>query len=184
MGTKVHSPWALTWLAALFFIEASFFVIPVDPLLILYCVEDNKRSFYYATIATTSSVIGGVFGYFIGSVLWNSVGIRLVNWLISESTFNHVVGQYALYQNWAVLVAGLTPIPYKAVTISAGFCKLSFLPFVGYSLLARGARFFALAGVIYIWGAHIKKIIDQYFNYLVIAFVILIALSFKFLKGA
>ena len=183
MGTKVHSPYANWWFAILFFVEASFFFIPVDPLLILFCVEDNKRSIYFATVATIASVVGGIFGYFIGAVLWNSIGITLVNWIISEATFNGIVAKYKLYQSWAVLIAGFTPVPYKAVTVSAGFCKLPIVPFIMYSLIARGARFFIVAGAIQIWGAHIKSFIDKYFNYLVVAFVIILVLSCSFLKG-
>ena len=87
MGSKVHSKHATTWLAILFFIEAVFF-IPVDPLLIVFCVENNKRSLFYAATATIASVAGGVFGYIIGALMWDSIGLRLVNWLISEATFN------------------------------------------------------------------------------------------------
>jgi membrane protein YqaA with SNARE-associated domain len=146
------------------------------------CRKKNY-SFYYAAFATVSSVVGGIFGYFIGFVLWDSIGIRLVNWIISEATFNNVVAKYALYQNVAVLIAGFTPVPYKAVTVSAGFCKLSFFPFVGYSLIARGARFYLVAGAIYLWGNQIKDFIDNFFNYLVIAFSLIVILSFSILKG-
>lgn len=177
MSEKVHSPYADFWLSALFFIEASVFPIPVDPLLILYCVENNVRSFYYATLSTMSSIFGGVFGYLIGFCLWDSIGINLVNWIISEATFNQVVTKYHTYQTWAVLIAGFTPVPYKAVTISAGFCKLPIIPFFVYSLLARGARFFLIAGAIKLWGPQIKSFIDRFFNTLVIVFVILLGAS-------
>lgn len=182
MGSKVHSSHALLWLAVLFFIEASFFIIPVDPLLILFCIEDNRRVWFYATMATFFSVLGGVFGYFIGAVLWDSIGTTLVNWLISQATFNGLVHKYTLYQNWAVLIGGFTPVPYKAVTISAGFCKLPLLPFIGYSTLARGARFFLIAGAIRLWGIQIKDSIDKYFNYLVLVFVVILVFSCALLK--
>jgi membrane protein YqaA with SNARE-associated domain len=152
MGTKVDSYYANTWLSLLFFIEA-FFFIPVDPLLILFCVQKNKRSLYYATVATLSSVIGGFVGYMIGAVMWNSIGIKLVSWIISEQTFHNAVLKYKLYQNWAVLIAGFTPLPYKAITLSAGFCNLPLIPFLVFSLISRGARFFLVAGIIRIWGA-------------------------------
>jgi len=184
MGTKVQSPLAIWWLAGLFFIESSFFFIPVDPLLILFCIEDNRRSFYYAAIASVASVFGGMFGYFIGYAMWNTVGIKLVEWIISRATFDALVAKYTMYESWAVFIAGFTPVPYKAVTISAGFCKLPFVPFVVYSFLARSARFFLVAGVIRLWGNSIKVIIDRYFNYLVVAFTILLLLSCSVLKGA
>ena len=184
MGSKVNTPYAKVWLCALFFIESSFFVIPVDPLLILYCVEDRKKSLYFAALATVSSVLGGIFGYCIGMFLWESLGTTLVNWFISQETFHNVVTKYKLYQHWAVLLGGFTPIPYKAVTISAGFCKLPILPFIFYSFIARGARFYLVAGAIYAWGEKIKKFIDDYFNYLVIAFTLIVILSLKALAGS
>ena len=182
MGKKVHSPYAIFWLIALFFAEASFFFIPVDPLLILFCVENNKRSLFYSAVATTASVVGGIFGYLIGWLLWDSIGIRLVNWIISEATFQGVVEKYRIYQNWAVLIAGFTPVPYKAVTVSAGFCQLPMAPFIFYSIIARSARFFLVGGAIWIWGDYIKNFIDRYFNQLVVAFTIILALSIRVLK--
>jgi membrane protein YqaA with SNARE-associated domain len=182
MGEKVDSPYADWWLVALFFIESSFFIIPVDPLLILYCVTKPSRSLYYASIATAASVAGGLFGYAIGAVMWHSVGMLLVKWLISEQTFYDVVAKYKLYQNWAVLIAGFTPVPYKAITISAGFCNLALIPFTICSFLGRGARFFLVAGAIRVWGPQIKIFIDRYFNQLVVAFVSIVILSVWGLK--
>lgn len=174
MGTKVHSPYAPLWLIGLFFIEAFCFVIPVDPLLILFCVEKPQKSLYYAGIATMASVMGGVFGYLIGSVLWDGVGSVLVNLVVSPDSFERMRLKYTLYQAWAVLIAGFSPLPYKAVTLSAGFCKLPLLPFVTYSVISRGARFFLLAGAIRMWGPSIKVFIDRYFNQLVVSFVALV----------
>jgi membrane protein YqaA with SNARE-associated domain len=182
MGTKVHSPYGIWWLAGLFFIESSVFPIPVDPLLILFCVENNKRSFYYATVCTVASVVGGAFGYFIGAVLWKSIGLVLVSWLISEQTFYGLVAKYKIYQNWAVFIAGFTPVPYKAVTISAGFCHLSFVPFIFYSILGRGGRFYLVALLIYFLGERVKIFIDKYFNQLAVLFVVIVIISFTVLK--
>lgn len=181
MEQKTSSSYANWWLAGLFFIEAVFF-IPVDPLLILFCINNQKKSFYYATIATFSSVLGGLFGYFIGAVLWNSIGIKLVSWIISESSFFKAVETYKLYQNWAVFIAGFTPIPYKAITLSAGFCKLPLIPFLLCSVFARGARFFLVAGLLQLWGAQVKHFIDRYFNQLVLLFAVLIGIGFWFLR--
>lgn len=181
MGSKTKSSYATSWLSALFFIEAVFF-IPVDPLLILFCIENRKKSLLYATIATFSSVLGGVFGYIIGFFLFNSIGIKLVTWIISEATFNNAVGYYKAYQNWAVFIAGFTPLPYKAITLSAGFCNLPVVPFVLCSLLSRGARFFLVAGLLRIWGGKVKYFIDRYFNQLVVLFVVLFVASLLFLR--
>ncbi len=181
MGSKVYSTYSTAWLALLFFVEA-FFFFPVDPLLILFCVQNSKKSIFYATIATVSSVVGGFVGYMIGSIMWQSVGIKLVSWVISEKTFYSAIAKYKMYQNWAVLIAGFTPLPYKAITLSAGFCNLPILPFIFFSLISRGARFFLIAGIIKIWGAQIKYFIDRYFNQLVILFTIVLMLSFWLLK--
>jgi len=181
MGKKTESPHAKLWLSFLFFIEAVFF-IPVDPILILFCIQKPKKSFLYATIATISSVAGGLFGYFIGATLWNSVGIKLVDWAISKATFQKAVLSYKLYQNWAVFIAGFTPLPYKAITLSAGFCKLALLPFVFFSFVSRGARFFLTAGLLSIWGSQVKNFIDRYFNQLILLFVALIVIGFWFLR--
>jgi membrane protein YqaA with SNARE-associated domain len=172
-GQQVHTVYAVPLLAFLFFIEAIFF-IPVDPLLILYCIEDRMQSFYFAAIATVSSVAGGVMGYFIGYAIWESFGKMLVGMLFSPETFNHALQQYKHYESWAVLIAGFTPVPYKAVTLSAGFCKLPLIPFIIFSLIGRGARFFLIAFAIRIWGEQIKQYIDRYFNLLVILFTLLV----------
>jgi len=181
MGKKTYSRYADQWLAALFFIEAVFF-IPVDPLLMLFCIENRKKSLYYASIATVSSVMGGIFGYFIGAFLWGSVGVKLVSWFISEAAFGRAVQTYKFYQNWAVLIAGFTPLPYKAITLSAGFCQLPIIPFIVCSLISRGARFFLVAGLLRIWGGQVKYFIDRYFNQLVVLFVALVIIGFFFLR--
>lgn len=181
MGEKTKSPYATTWLGALFFIEAIFFV-PVDPLLMLFCIQNRRRSLFYATIATCASVLGGIFGYFIGAFLWQSVGTTLVAWFVTPSSFDRAVETYKTYQNWAVFIAGFTPLPYKAITLSAGFCKLSLLPFIACSLLSRGARFFLVAGLLRLWGEQVKYFIDRYFNQLVLLFMFLVVASVWFLQ--
>jgi len=182
MESKVESKYANVWLFSLFFIESSVFIIPIDPLLILYCISNMRRVFSYAALATIASVLGGAFGYLIGAVLWESLGEFFLSWIISPHTFDSIVLKYKIYQHWAVLIAGFTPVPYKAVTISAGFCGLPFLPFVFYSLIARGARFFLVATAIKLWGPQIKAAIDRYFNQFVVVFGVILAVSAFMLK--
>lgn len=181
MGSFVDSPYGSWILAAFFFIEAIFF-FPSDPLLILFCVEKQNKALYYATVATIASVLGGIAGYYIGYSVFALIGKALVNIFSTQATFDHLCNQYRLYQNWAVLVAGFTPLPYKLVTLTAGFCKLPLLPFIGCSFIARGARFYLVGGVIYIWGAKIKTYIDEYFNTLLMIFVALVILTVVVLK--
>lgn len=174
MGSKVESKFSIMWLAGFFFIEAFCFIIPVDPLLILFCIEKQAKAFYYAMIATLSSVLGGIFGYMIGYLLWDSVGIKLVTMIISVEVFEMAKLKYQLYQNWAVLIAGFSPLPYKAVTLSAGFCHFSLSSFIIFSFIARGARFFLIAGIIKLFGPSIKIFIDRNFNQLVILFTLIV----------
>ena len=173
LGMQVHKPYAIPFLGVLFFIEAIFFV-SVDPLLILFCIERRMQALSLAGVATCASVLGGIAGYFLGFGIWEAVGQKLVNLILTQATFDSAIANFEKYQSWAVLIAGFTPIPYKAVTLAAGFCQLPLIPFIINSCIARGARFFLVAGVIYIWGERIKKYIDRYFNILVVLFVIIL----------
>lgn len=187
MGKQVHSPHADLMLGILFFLEAIFFV-PTDPMLILYCLERRDKSLWYATIATIASVIGGLTSYALGYYLWHVAGEAIithpwVNRFVAPHTFLYLCEQYRLYDHWAILVAGFTPIPYKAATFTAGFCKLNLVPFTIYSFIARGARFYAVALMIKIWGKQIQEYIDRYFNLLVLLVMLLVGVVIWFVRS-
>lgn len=178
MGSYVHSPRADYMLGFLFYLEAIFF-LPTDHMLILYCIKRRERAFIYATIATAASVIGGITAYFIGAALWDFAGEQIihnhwVNYVISPETFDRLSKMYAENEAWAILAAGFTPIPYKAATLSAGFFKLALTPFIFCSIIARGARFFLYASIIFMFGTHIEKSIDRYFNAIMVVTVLII----------
>ncbi|MFA5074820.1 MAG: VTT domain-containing protein [Candidatus Babeliales bacterium] len=181
VGIKVNSKYATWWLAGIFFIEA-FLFMPIHTVLALYCIHNNKKSFFYALIATLASVVGGICAYFAGALLWDSVGKTIVNLFISQETFNQAIEKYKLYQNWVVFVGGFTPLPYKAITLSAGFCRLPLIPFIFFSFLSRGLRFFMLAAAIRIWGEKIKKFLDKNLNLITIILLAIIILVFLILK--
>lgn len=186
MGTQVYSPHANLFLGVLFYLEAIFF-LPTDPVLVLYCIERQNKAYRYAAIATFASVLGGVTGYFIGLFLWNHFGQAIIhnsiiNYIVSPSTFTYLSEQYQHYDWIAILIAGFTPIPYKAATLTAGFFKLAFIPFVFCSIIARGARFFLLAGTIKLFGPQMKKSIDRYFNIMVILTMVVIGLILWFFR--
>lgn len=172
----IDSPLATPLLAFLFFLEAIFFV-PVDPMLVVYCIHKQSRALWFATIATIASVLGGIAGYYIGYAVWETIGSWFVDTIIGQTNFNRALYYFSEYEMWTVLVAGFTPIPYKAVTLGAGFCKLPLIPFIGCSILARGARFYLVGGLIALWGAKMKEYIDRYFNLLVLLFVLLVIAS-------
>jgi membrane protein YqaA with SNARE-associated domain len=178
MGTCVHSPYADFWLGFLFYVEAIFF-LPTDPLLIIFCLEKREKSFVYATIATIASVIGGLTGYAIGYFLWNTIGQQIIhnhllNYVLTPEKFC-ALSQLLKQNEWkTLLLAGIPPIPYKAVTLTAGFCQLSLLPFIVCSSIARGARFFIMAGIIHLYGDRIKHSIDKYFNIITAIIIIIV----------
>lgn len=182
MCKQVHSTYATPVLALLFFIEATILFIPVDPLLIIYCLEHRNHAWYYATIATTFSVLGGLCGYAIGFTLWQTIGPLFLKYIISPHTFDTAVLKFKYYEAFAVFIAGVSPIPYKAVTIGAGFCHLPIMPFIIWSIIARGARFYLLAFIIARWGNEVKEYIDRYFNILIMLFVLLVLLGIWALK--
>jgi membrane protein YqaA with SNARE-associated domain len=181
MGRTVYYPHANLILGVLFYLEAIFF-LPTDPVLIVYCLERRNKALTYATIATIASVLGGITSYFLGYILWQFFGeqilqIRLVAHVLPEATFNHLCSLYKEYESWAVLAAAFTPIPYKAATFAAGICHLSLAPFIIFSAIGRGARFYLLAITIKIWGHHIKQYIDRYFNLIALLALLLIIIT-------
>lgn len=204
--------WVLRWSesprsqAALFFLsmaEASFFPIPPDALLIALCMGNHRKWFRFALICSIGSVVGGVIGYLIGYSAFELIGEKMlaITASISGTSPDELLktAQYWFNEKemagmkvgtWAVGIAGFTPIPYKVFTIAAGFFEMSFIPFLIASTISRSLRFFAVAGIIGLlykrYGNRIQEWIDRYFNFLAVAFIILLVLGFmalKLLKG-
>jgi membrane protein YqaA with SNARE-associated domain len=169
-----ETPYGSPALAILAFAESSFFLIPPDILLIALSLGKPKRTFFYAALCTAGSVIGGLAGYFIGLQFMDIVGNRILVFYDLMNEFEQIGELYNQYDALAVFVAGLTPIPYKVATISAGVFKINIGTFVAASIASRGARFFAVSLLIYLFGPKIKIFIDKYFNYLAILFTILL----------
>ncbi len=181
--------WVLHWAdtpsgpAALFVLalaESSFFPVPPDPLLIALCLGAPRRSLRFAASATVASVLGGVIGYAIGAGGWQLVGDWFFTYVpgVSPAAFARVQALYDRWDFWAVFLAGLTPIPYKVFTLSAGVFGIDFPVFLLASVLSRGLRFFAVAGLIYRFGAPIARFIDRYFDLLAILFGVLLVAGF------
>lgn len=172
-----YGPLALFLLAAA---ESSFFPIPPDPLLVALCLGSPRRSLRFAGIATAASVAGGVAGYGLGALAWGMLGDLFYAYVpgVTPEAFAGVQELYARYDFWAVFLAGLTPIPYKVFTLSAGVFSINFPVFVIASALSRGLRFFLVAGLIFRFGPPISRFIDRYFNALTWAFGILLVLGF------
>ncbi|MAT38695.1 MAG: cytochrome B [Ectothiorhodospiraceae bacterium] len=177
---KPHALWALFLIA---FAESSFFPIPPDVLVIALAVSFPSKSLKFALVCTAGSVLGGVFGYYIGYALMESIGHPIIDmynaqhyWLRVEEAYRSELGV------WFLVAAAFTPIPYKVATIAAGATQMPFLPFVIASALGRAGRFFLVAGLIWKFGPSIKTFIDKYFDKLSIAFILLLVLGFIAVK--
>jgi membrane protein YqaA with SNARE-associated domain len=184
--------WVLHWAetpygpAALFvlaFVEASFFPIPADPLLIALVLGATKKAYRFATICLIGSVTGALFGYAIGYFLWwtpsgefTSIANFFFNNIpgFSIASFYEIKNLYDEYDFWIVFSAGFTPLPYKVIAISSGAVLISLPMFIIASVISRGARFFLIAFLIWKFGPQIKTFIDKYFNWLAIAFTLLL----------
>ena len=167
-------PHGATALFVFAFAESSFFPIPPDVLLIPLCLGDPARSFWFATICTAGSVVGGAFGYGLG--YWG--GRPLVRRMFRAERVAAVERMYGRYNAWATGIAGLTPIPYKIFTVSGGAFAIDFKVFLLASLVSRGLRFFAVAALLYVFGEPIRGFIEDNLDWLSVAFVILLVLGF------
>ena len=178
------TPYGLVALVILAFSESSFFPIPPDPLLMALCLAAPRRSFLIAGAATLASVAGGMFGYGIGAGAWHLIGDLFFAHVpgVSPEAFAGVRDFYDQNGFWAIFMAGFTPIPYKVFTLSAGVFSINFGVFVVASVLSRGLRFFLVAGLIYYFGAPIRRFIDRYFNLLTLLFAVLLVLGFLVVK--
>lgn len=177
-----ETPYAIPALIVLAFAESSFFPIPVDVLLIAIAVSIPRRSFEYASYASLFSVLGGVGGYIIGFQFMELLGWPIIHFYGYESQFNTLSETFRHYNFIAVLMAALTPIPYKVFTITAGAVSADFIEFLVASAMGRTLRFFAVAALIYFFGESIKSFIEKYFNTLSIVFAILLVGGFFAIK--
>jgi membrane protein YqaA with SNARE-associated domain len=175
LAASPQAPWAL---AAIAFAEASFFPIPPDIVLVPMALAQPKRAWTYATICTLASVTGGMLGYAIGALLYDTVGLWLIELYHYGDKVDSLRAFYQQYGGLFILVKGLLPIPYKLVTIITGLLGYNFALFVLLSLITRGARFFILAGLVNRFGEPIKAALERHFTIIVLLFLALIVVGF------
>ena len=173
---------AVRVLAGVSFTESIFFPIPPDLLLIPMALADRKNAFKLAAYCLFFSLIGGIVGYFIGYYFMDFVGMPIVKFYGLEGKYLTLQGYYEQYSAWAVAVAGLTPIPYKLCTLTAGAFKINFMIFIVASTLARGFRFFAVAGLIYLFGEKVRFFLEKRFDLVIAATTVLVILGFVAVK--
>lgn len=176
-------PRALWALAVVSFVESSFFPIPPDILMIPMILAAPHRAFLIAAVATISSVIGGMFGYWIGAVLFEQVGLPVLEFYGKTDNFEVFSQTYNDWGAWAVLIAGVTPFPYKVVTILSGSTGLNLVVFTVASIIARGLRFFIVAALLWKFGQPIRDFIERRLGLMFTIFMALLLGGFLLLKA-
>ncbi len=162
------------WLAGFSFVEASFFPVPPHPLLGIMCLAEPKKAIRFAAIATLASVVGGMLGYAIGHLLYESVGAQLLALLGLSQSFPKAACYLREYGAEIIVIKGATPIPFKLLTITAGFIEMPLLTFIGASVVSRSISFMIVGVLFRLFGAPIKAFIDRYLGLAVAGFVALV----------
>jgi membrane protein YqaA with SNARE-associated domain len=176
--TLAHHPQAHWALALIAFAESSFFPIPPDVILVPMTLSRPDRAWFYAGLCTIASVLGGLLGYAIGAVLYDTIG----QWLIALYGYaSRIEDVRAFYAQWGwafILVKGLTPIPFKLVTIVSGLLSYNLPLFIVLALITRGARFFILAGLIHRFGHHLHAVLERHFAIFMLLLLAIIIAGF------
>ncbi|MDR2395897.1 MAG: DedA family protein [Endomicrobium sp.] len=174
-----NSSYALFFIA---FIESSFFPVPPDVLLIPLVIAEPQKWWRKALICTIGSVLGAFLGYFIGKTIYDTVGSFLINFYNIENAVNIVKIKYAQNAFLSIWAGAFTPIPYKAITITAGMFDISLYTLFFASVLGRGGRFFIIAFALKFFGKKVQNTIEKYFNILSLIFLLLLILCFLAFK--
>ena len=175
---KAAEPRATWWLALFAFVEASFFPVPPHPLLGVMCLAEPKKALRFAAVATLASVAGGLLGYAIGHFVYESVGAQLLHWLGLEKSFPKAACYLREMGFWIFVAKGATPIPFKLLTITAGFISMPLGTFVLASLVSRAISFMIVGVLFRLFGAPIKAFIDKYLALVTAGFVVLVVGGF------
>ncbi len=169
-----QSPHALWALAIVAFVESSFFPIPPDVLMIPMIIARPSRAFVIAGVATVASVTGGLFGYYIGAALMETVGQPILEAYGKDASFAEMSDVFNQYGAWAVVVAGVTFLPFKVITIASGVTGLSLPVFIVSSIFARALRFFIVAALLWKFGEPIRDFIEKRLGLMFILFCLLL----------
>jgi membrane protein YqaA with SNARE-associated domain len=155
------SPAAIPAMGLVAFAESSFFPIPPDVMLVPLVLANRRKAFTIATVCTVCSVLGGLLGYAIGFYLFETAGAWLVKFYGLQSGLEKFRQGFAQYGTWIILIKGLTPIPYKLVTIASGAAHFDLFTFVWASIVTRGIRFFAVSALLWKFGEPIRAFIEK-----------------------
>jgi len=179
MAGHEKAPYALFWVA---FIESSIFPIPPDVMLVPMVLARRMKAWTYATICTVGSVVGGIAGYAIGFYLFEFIGQPILRFYGYADRFDEFSKLFNDYGVWILIIKGMTPFPYKVLTILAGATHMALIPFILASIGARAMRFFLVAGLLYWFGDPMRDFIERRLNLLTTAFVILLLGGFAAIR--
>ncbi len=179
LAERPHADWAL---AGISFAESSFFPIPPDILLIPMVIAQRTRAFMLGLITSVSSVMGGIFGYAIGLFLFATLGQWIVDLYGLNEAYAKFTEAYNEHGAWIVFTFGLTPLPYKLITIASGASGLNLGIFMVASVAARSLRFFAISLLLYWFGPTIRQLIERYFGLVTALFTVLLIGGFAAVK--
>ncbi|WP_296679507.1 YqaA family protein [Novosphingobium sp.] len=175
---KASDPRAEWWLALFAFVEASFFPIPPHPVLGVMCLAQPRKAVRFALIATLASVAGGLLGYAIGHFLYDTIGAQLLHLLGLTGSFPKAACYLREYGAEIIMIKGATPIPFKLLTITAGFIGMPLITFLAASLVSRAISFMIVGVLFRVFGAPIKAFIDKYLGLATAGFVLVVVGGF------
>ena len=173
---------ALWWLAAVSFIESSVFPIPPDVLMIPMILANPRKAWVIATVSLVASVLGGLLGYAIGALAYEQLGRPILETLGKADAMQAFSTRFNDFGFWAVLTAGVTPFPYKVITIMSGWTGMPLATFMATSVLARGIRFFLVAALLWKFGAPVRDFIERRLGLMALLFIILLFGGFYLVK--
>lgn len=179
LGTHPRAVWVLAFVA---FIESIIFPIPPDMLLIPMMLADPHKAWRYAFICLIFSVLGGVLGYMIGALFYDIAGTKILSLYGQDANFEKFQIWYNNWGSWVVFIGGISPVPYKAITILSGATGLPLSVFIVASLISRGVRFFILAALVIKFGPKIHVLLDSHFRLFIFLIICLMAGIFGFFK--
>lgn len=174
-----RAPHALFWVS---FVESSFFPIPPDIMLVPMVLASRLKAWAYASIATVGSVLGGVFGYAIGYFFFEAIGLPILRLYGKADDFSQFSQWFNDYGVWILLIKGMTPFPYKVLTITAGVTHMALVPFMIASIGARAMRFYLVAGLLYWFGEPIRDFVERRLSLVTTVFVVLLVGGFVAVK--
>jgi membrane protein YqaA with SNARE-associated domain len=182
MMRQAAGPHAERALAIVAFLESSIFPVPPDAMIVPMVLARPQAAWRTALVATAASVVGGLFGYLIGYALLETLGEVIIRLYGLQDKLGEFQASYAEWGLWIILIKGLTPIPYKLVTIASGMAHFSLGVFIVASIITRGARFFLVAALLRAYGVPIRTFIEQRLTLVTSAFAALIVLGFVSLR--